>query len=356
MLRESKIPSLHTELFYRHDANPILTAQDWPYPAHTVFNAGACQNGDETVLLVRVEDRRGHSHLTVARSNDGVSNWHIDSRPSFAPDVANYSEEEWGVEDARLTWVAERNEWVIAYTAYSPSGPLVSLATTTDFNSFSRLGPVMPPEDKDAAVFPRKFGNRYAMIHRPVSSGSLGAHIWLSFSPDLTHWGDHHVLLHARRGAWWDANKIGLSPPPLETPDGWLLMYHGVRVTPGGCLYRLGLALLDLEDPRRVLRRSDEWIFAPETSYEHPTLRRAELLERLPCASAAKTPGYDIACLNENVTAVKLGQLDARKCAPPSQGRFKEPVPDRRLSSKPVGRPRQPNDIDRREGQNIEND
>ena len=172
------------------------------------------------------------------------------------------------MEDPRLTWVEDRKEWIIAYTAYSPSGPLVSLASTKDFTSFSRLGPVMPPEDKDAAVFPRQFGNRYAMIHRPVSAGSSGAHIWLSFSPDLTHWGDHHILLHARRGAWWDANKIGLSPPPLETPEGWLILYHGVRHTAGGCLYRLGLALLDLEDPRRVLARSDEWIFAPEMPYE----------------------------------------------------------------------------------------
>jgi predicted GH43/DUF377 family glycosyl hydrolase len=172
------------------------------------------------------------------------------------------------VEDPRLTWVEDRKEWIIAYTAYSPSGPLVSLATTKDFTSFSRLGPVMPPEDKDAAVFPRRFGSRYAMIHRPVSAGSSGAHIWLSFSPDLTHWGDHHILLHARRGAWWDANKIGLSPPPLETPEGWLLLYHGVRMTAGGCLYRLGLALLDLEDPCRVLRRCDEWVFAPEMPYE----------------------------------------------------------------------------------------
>jgi predicted GH43/DUF377 family glycosyl hydrolase len=74
--------------------------------------------------------------------------------------------------------------------------------------------------------------------------------------------------MHARRGAWWDANKIGLSPPPLETPEGWLILYHGVRGTAGGCLYRLGLALLDLDDPCRVLRRSDEWIFAPELPYE----------------------------------------------------------------------------------------
>ncbi len=260
MLRESKATNLYPELLHRNASNPILTARDWPYPAHAVFNAGAGQVGNETVLLVRVEDRRGHSHLTVARSTDGASNWRIDSKPSFAPEPANFPEEEWGVEDPRLTWVAERGEWVIAYTAYSPSGPLVSLMTTKDFTSFTRLGPVMPPEDKDAAVFPVRFGNRYAMIHRPVSAGSSGAHIWLSFSPDLTHWGDHHVLLPARRGAWWDANKIGLSPPPLETPEGWLLMYHGVRATAGGCLYRLGLALLDLEDPRRVIRRSDEWI------------------------------------------------------------------------------------------------
>jgi predicted GH43/DUF377 family glycosyl hydrolase len=268
MPEKSRTDNSYPELFHRHAVNPILTAHDWPYPAHTVFNAGACQLGAETILLIRVEDRRGHSHLTVARSNDGVSNWRIDPQPSFVPDPENYSEEAWGIEDARLTWVEDREAWIIAYTAYSQSGPLVSLAETKDFVAFSRLGPVMPPEDKDAAVFPRRFGNRYAMIHRPVSTGGFGAHIWISFSPDLEYWGDHHVLLHARRGAWWDANKIGLSCPPLETPAGWLLLYHGVRNTAGGCLYRLGLALLDLEDPSKVLRRSDEWIFAPETPYE----------------------------------------------------------------------------------------
>jgi predicted GH43/DUF377 family glycosyl hydrolase len=268
MDRESKVANQCEELFHRHCDNPILTARDWPYPAHTVFNAGACQLDNETVLLVRVEDRRGHSHLTVARSDNGVSNWRIDAKPSFVADPENHLEEEWGVEDARLTWVEDRNQWIVAYTAYSHSGPLVSLAETKDFSTFARLGPVMPPEDKDAAVFPCRFGNRYAMIHRPVSASSSGAHIWLSFSPDLIHWGEHQILLHARRGAWWDANRIGLGPPPLETPDGWLIMYHGVRTTAGGCLYRLGLALLDLDDPRRVLRRSDEWVFAPETPYE----------------------------------------------------------------------------------------
>ena len=192
---------------------------------------------------------RGHSHLAVVRSNDGVSGWRIDAKPRFLADPENYPEEAWGVEDARVTWVEDRGQWIIAYTAYSHRGPMVSLAATKDFVTFTRIGAVMPPEDKDAAVFSCRFANRYAMIHRPVSAGSSGAHMWLSFSPDLVHWGEHQILLQARQGAWWDANRIGLGPPPLKTPEGWLILYHGVRLTVGGCLYRLGLALLDLDDP-----------------------------------------------------------------------------------------------------------
>jgi predicted GH43/DUF377 family glycosyl hydrolase len=84
----------------------------------------------------------------------------------------------------------------------------------------------------------------------------------------MKHWGDHTVALEARRGAWWDANKIGLSPQPVETSEGWLIIYHGVRMTPAGCLYRLGLALFDLEDPLKVIRRGDEWVFGPDEPYE----------------------------------------------------------------------------------------
>jgi predicted GH43/DUF377 family glycosyl hydrolase len=331
MRRESTAPDGYAELFHRHGDNPILTARDWPYPAHTVFNAGACQLGAETILLVRVEDRRGHSHLTVARSDDGVSNWRIDAQPSFAPDPANYPEEEWGLEDARLTWVEDRGEWIVACTAYSHSGPLVSLAATTDFVTFSRLGPAMPPEDKDAAVFPRRFGDRYAMLHRPVSAGSSGAHIWLSFSPDLRHWGGHQILLHARRGAWWDANKIGLGPPPLETAEGWIVLYHGVRSTAGGCLYRVGLALLDLENPARVLRRSDEWVFAPETPYERVGDVGGVVF---PCGWILDKPGGAIRLYYggaDTCLALATAQLSdvlgyLRTCHAPEQGHSPGPV------------------------------
>ncbi len=146
---------------------------------------------------------------------------------------------------------------------------MVSLATTQDFKTFERKAVVMPPQDKDAALFPVHFNGRWDMLHRPVSAfAGVGTHIWISFSPDMKHWGDHQIVVPARRGGWWDADKIGLSPPPLLTDRGWLILYHGVRTTPSGCIYRLGLALLDRENPTMLLARSDEWIFAPEGDYE----------------------------------------------------------------------------------------
>lgn len=257
------------ELFQRHIRNPIITVRDIPYPANSVFNPAAARVGEETLLLMRVEDRRGLSHLTVARSANGVDGWQIDPSPTMLPSPETHPEEIWGIEDPRITFLEEYGFWVVTYTAYSESGPLVSMATTTDFRQFERLGSVMPPEDKDAALFPVRFGGRWAMIHRPVTSAQgFGAHIWLSFSSDLRHWGDHRIIIPARKGGWWDANKIGLSPPPLRTDEGWLILYHGVRVTVSGAIYRLGLALLDLDNPCEVIARADEWVFSPQAAYE----------------------------------------------------------------------------------------
>lgn len=257
------------ELFTRHKSNPIIGPADIPYRVNSVFNAGAARLGDETLLLMRVEDRRGISHLTAARSRDGITGWRVDSLPALMPSPQNFPEELYGIEDPRITRIEELGLWVVVYTSYSKAGPLVSLAVTKDFKYFERKGAVMPPEDKDAALFPVRFGGRWAMLHRPVpSSAGVGAHIWISFSPDMKHWGDHQIIIPARRGGWWDADKVGLSPPPLFTEKGWLILYHGVRTTAGGCIYRLGLALLDLHDPVRVAARSDEWVFEPQEEYE----------------------------------------------------------------------------------------
>ncbi|HET7425631.1 MAG TPA: hypothetical protein VFJ50_01230, partial [Gemmatimonadales bacterium] len=202
-------------------------------------------------------------------SDDGYSNWRVDPTPTLPALPDAYPEELWGVEDPRIVWLEELQRYAITYTAYSRNGPLVSLALTEDFKTFERRGPIMAPEDKDAAFFPRRFGGRWALIHRPVPAiPGAKANIWLSFSRDLSMWGDHTVLLEARDGAWWDAGKIGLSPQPIETSEGWLVIYHGVRNTPAGAIYRVGLTLLDLEDPRRVLRRGDEWVMGPQEPYE----------------------------------------------------------------------------------------
>lgn len=258
------------ELFRRDEGNPILTAADWPYLVNSVFNPGATRLPDgQTLLLARVEDRTGLSHLNAARSQDGITDWNIDTRPTFLPDPSGFPEELWGVEDPRVVYLPELEQWAITYTAYSKRGPLVSLALTRDFRAFERRGAIMEPEDKDAALFPRRIGGRWALIHRPVPGPiGTGAHIWVSFSPDLQQWGEPALVLEARRGGWWDANKIGLCTPPIETVEGWLIIYHGVRTTGAGVIYRLGLALLDLEDPTRVIRRGDEWIMSPSEEFE----------------------------------------------------------------------------------------
>ncbi len=266
MLSASEDP--RRRLLKRHPRNPILSAFDWPYFVNTVFNPGAIRlPSGETLLLCRVEDCSGLSHLCVARSPNGVDNWKIDPHPTLLPDLENHPEEVWGIEDPRVVWIDELESYAVTYTCYSQRGPGVSLALTKDFHSFDRIGNLFPPEDKDATLLPRRIDGRWVMIHRPVPRTGR-AHIWMSFSPDLKHWGDHTLVLKARRGAWWDAHKIGLSAPPIETPDGWLMMYHGVRITPAGCLYRLGLALLDLEDPTRCVLRSTRWMMGPERNYE----------------------------------------------------------------------------------------
>ena len=254
-------------LFTRHPGNPILSRQDWPYPINSVFNAGAVLLPDgDTLLLCRVEDRSGLSHLCAARSANGIDGWRIDPQPTLIGNPSEYPEEIWGIEDPRITYVPELEQYAMAYTSFARGGPGVSLALTKDFKSFERFGVIMPPEDKDAALLPRRIGGRWALIHRPVTT--LGAHMWISYSPDLRHWGSHKIILEARRGGWWDANKIGLCSPPIETAKGWLAIYHGVRQTASGNIYRLGLALFDLECPDKCLQRGDSWMFGPEAPYE----------------------------------------------------------------------------------------
>jgi beta-1,2-mannobiose phosphorylase / 1,2-beta-oligomannan phosphorylase len=261
------IPAAARELFIRCPTNPLLTAAQWPYPINTVFNPGAAMVNGQTVLLCRVEDRRGISHLTVARSADGVTGWQIDPKPLIAADQLDDATR-WGVEDPRVTRVDELDSWLITYTAYGPNGPSVALATTRDFACVEHLGVVASAPDKDASLLSRRVAGQFVLFHRPMPRASGRSDIWLSRSSDLRCWTEPEPVLAARPGAWWDCVGIGMGPPPLDTPHGWLAIYHGVKYVAAGTVYRMGVALLDHDNPATVLHRSDEWILAPQDPYE----------------------------------------------------------------------------------------
>ncbi len=257
------------ELFRRYEGSPILTPEIWPYKIGAVLNPGAIKFNDGVLLLVRVEDREGHSHLTRATSKDGKTDWKIDSKPTLEPN-SNIGEAVFGLEDPRIVWIEERKEYVIAYISFvlgvAGEPPSISLMATKDFSKFEHLGRPLMPLNKDASLFPKTFKGRYALINRPVIEGR--ADIWVSFSPDpnMKYWGDHRILLPIRHRSW-DADRVGLGPPPIETSEGWLVLYHGVRNTASGTIYRVGSALLDLET-LEVIHRSKEWVFGPEEGYE----------------------------------------------------------------------------------------
>jgi predicted GH43/DUF377 family glycosyl hydrolase len=256
------------ELFQRSSANPILSAADWPYPANVVFNPGAAVVDGETVLLARVETLTGVSHLTVARSANGIDNWSIEAEPLLAP-AEGVESELWGFEDPRTVWVPELDRWVITCTSYGPAGPAVYLATTRDFRTVERHGIVRQAEDKNAALLPERIDGNWILFHRPVTAfGGLRGEIFLSRSTDLHSWNAPEQVLQPRNGAWWDSLRIGIGPPPLRTDGGWLVIYHGVKETVAGVIYRVGLALVDLEEPTRVLGRAAGWVFGPDAPYE----------------------------------------------------------------------------------------
>jgi len=254
------------ELFKRSPANPILKASDMPFPCQAVCNPAACLVDGETLLLLRVIDNDDHSHLVVARSQDGIGGWRMQDPPLLSPGQAAGWYETLGCEDPRITYLGDEGRYVIAYVGSSEQGAGVCLATTKDFRNVSQLGLVIHPYNKDAALFPRKIGGRYLLLHRPTA-GPL-ENVWLSESEDLRHWGSPVCVLQEDQQPGWNSGKVGTGPTPIETPDGWLLIFHGVQLEETGWLYRVGLALLDLEDPSKIVAKGPSWVFGPTQPYE----------------------------------------------------------------------------------------
>ena len=252
-------------LVKRYEGNPILTKDDVPYPVATVHNAGVIKHNDRYIMLFRSHLYNGRSVIGRAESTDGFS-FSVHPEPFLVPSAdgifAEY--EEFGVEDLRINPV--EGAYLLTYSAYSRHGVRVALARTKDFKSIERVALVSQADLRNAVMFPQKFQGRYARLDRPHSEISPWA-IWISYSPDLVHWGDSRVIMKPVP-YHWDEMKIGPGAPPFKNDKGWLHIYHGVFETMAGAVYRLGVALHDLEDPSEVIGVSDQWILQPEDPWE----------------------------------------------------------------------------------------
>jgi predicted GH43/DUF377 family glycosyl hydrolase len=248
----------------RYDQNPILTKDDVPFKVNSIFNPGAVKYKNNYLLICRAEMPTGRSSLVLARSSDGIK-FKVDSKPFITPEdhKEHFKYAEWGIEDARVTEINKK--YYLTYTGYSRFMPLVILAETRDFKSFKIHGPICEPSNKDCAIFPEKINGFYWKVDRP--SAEYRRDIWMSSSPDLIHWGGYRLLTEPAYGTW-EADKIGGSTPPIKTPEGWLMLYHGVRGFGISSIYKLGVMLLDLKKPWIVKGRSKEPILAPDKNYE----------------------------------------------------------------------------------------
>jgi predicted GH43/DUF377 family glycosyl hydrolase len=198
------------------------------------------------------------SHLRLAWSDDGER---FTADP--APTLVGVGElEAFGVEDCRVSTLAD-GRFLLTYTAVSANGVGVGCIETRDWLSFRRLGMIIPPHNKDCAIFEEMVGGRHLCFHRPSGVGLGGNFIWLASSPDLRHWGDHRCLARTRPGMW-DGERIGAGAAPIRTAKGWLAIYHGSNAK----RYCLGALLLDLDDPSRVIARSVDPIMEPSAPCE----------------------------------------------------------------------------------------
>ncbi|HSC73240.1 MAG TPA: glycoside hydrolase family 130 protein [Gaiellaceae bacterium] len=255
------------ELVWRSSRNPIITPES-VRGANSVFNPAVVEVGEGFAGVFRVDDRSRTMNIRVGRSSDGVV-WELAREPIvFVPADARVAELEQRFEhayDARITEIDGRYyvTWCSGY-----HGPTIGVAFSDDFETFHRLENACLPFNRNGVLFPRTVNGRYALLSRPSDGGHTPfGDIFYSESPDLVHWGRHrHVL--APVPLTWQATKVGAGPAPIETEQGWLLLYHGVLTSCNGFVYSLGAALLDADEPWHVIARGREYLLAPERDYE----------------------------------------------------------------------------------------
>ncbi|PWI48171.1 glycosidase [Candidatus Heimdallarchaeota archaeon B3_Heim] len=253
------------DIVQRYENNPILTKHDIPYQVETVHNAGVTKYKDKYIMIFRSHLRTGRSIIGIAESINGYD-FSVRETPFMIPSEQPYFKdyEEYGVEDPRITKIDD--VYYITYSAYSKFGVRIGLAKTIDFQTVDRVAFITQADYRNTVIFPEKINGEYVKLDRPHSDISPWS-IWISYSPDLLYWGKSKVVMKPVK-YHWDEMKIGAGAPPIKTAKGWLNIYHGVFPTMDGSVYRLGVALHDLEDPSVLLGISDEWILQPEDPWE----------------------------------------------------------------------------------------
>jgi beta-1,4-mannooligosaccharide/beta-1,4-mannosyl-N-acetylglucosamine phosphorylase len=248
-------------VFRRYEGNPIVTPEAVP-GANTIFNSAVVPFDGRYAGVFRCDMDDGAPELHVGWSDDALQ-WDLDPEPiQFETDnddvryLLGY--------DPRVTEI-EGTYYISWCNEYH--GPSIAIGATEDFRRFRMVSTALPPCNRNAVLFPRKIDGQYAMLHRPSDQGHTPfGDIFYTTSPDLVHWGNHRWVMGPRSG--WQSAKVGAGPVPIETNDGWLMIYHGVKITCNGYIYSVGAALLDVAQPWKVLHRTRRYLLAPTEDYE----------------------------------------------------------------------------------------
>lgn len=254
-------PAECNDVVWRYSRNPIV-ARDAIPGSNSIFNSAAVRFGDGFAGVFRCDDKRRRMRLHAGFSNDGLS-WTIDPEPiswNLPPDV---SAPEYGY-DPRVVQIDD--EYLVTW-CNGFHGPCIGIGKTRDFRTFDMIENALLPYNRNGVLFPRKVGGSYAMLSRPSDNGHTAfGDIFLSRSVDLVHWGRHRHVMSPMEP--WESTKIGAGPAPIETPEGWLLIYHGVLTSCNGFVYHFGACLLDLDEPWRLIARGKPYLLSPQMPYE----------------------------------------------------------------------------------------
>ncbi len=251
-------------VFKRYKGNPIITAAAVPR-ANSIHNSAIVPFDGGYAGIFRVDEIDFNFTLHAGRSKDGI-HWKIDPKVIKMKNNDPYLTIKNRTYDPRVTQIGD--DYYVTWCLDSPQGPCIGLAVTKDFKTFKQMENPLPPANRNCVIFPRKINGKYAILHRPSDRAHTPfGDIFYSTSQDLVHWGCHRFVFGTSNSGW-QSTKVGPGPVPIETKDGWLLIYHGVWTSCNGYLYYAGGALLDIDRPWKVLYRTRDYLLAPTEPYE----------------------------------------------------------------------------------------